>query len=188
MKRINVLIGYLLLIIGIIFTSTNLIIERNEKIKESNKIDYTLGNQISYIEKDDLYDIILSIPKIKLRKGIYSKKDKRNNIEKNVMIHMASDYPDKDKSNVILVAHSGSGDKAFFNDLDQLNEDTLIELYYNHTKYVYKFNNYYNVEKNGKVYINRDKSKKTITLITCNKKDKTKQVVYIGYLIDETHY
>ena len=64
----------------------------------------------------------------------------------------------------------------------------VIEFYYNHSKYIYKIDNYYMVDKTGKVNIIRDKNKDAITLITCSQTDKTKQLVYIGYLIDKIVY
>ena len=50
-----------------------------------------------------------------------------------------------------------------------------------------KIDNIYCIDKTGKAIIKKD-NKKTITLITCDSNDKTKQVVYIGYLIDEIKY
>lgn len=183
-------IGYFVLIIGIILTIKNTILERKEITVENNKIVYTLEKEVGYHRKEieDTYDGILSIPQINLKKGIYELNDKRNNIEENVTIHKASNYPNEDTSNLILMAHSGSGKKAFFNDIDKLNNDSLIEFYYQRVKYVYKISDYYQIDKNGYAQINRDKTKKTITLITCSKEDKTKQLVYIGYLIDEIKY
>lgn len=160
----------------------------NAKVSESNKIEYTLNKEINYQIKDDIYDGVLIIPKINLKKGIYKIDDEKNNIEDNIMIHKSSIYPDNDNSNLILIAHSGSGSKAYFKDLDNLDNNSLIEYYYNHTKYIYKIDNIYSVDKIGKVNIKRDKNKKTITLITCDRKNKTKQLVYIGYIIDEIKY
>lgn len=188
MKIIN--IGYLLLIIGTILTSTKYINERKELIKEENKIEYTLQKQTGYLVKKDIdtYDMILSIPQINLKKGIYQKEDKRNNIEENVQIHEVSDYPNKENSNIILMAHSGTGKKAFFKDIEKLNQDSLVEVYYEKIKYVYKIDNYYSINKTGLASVKRDNTKKTITLITCSQNDKTKQIIYIGYLIDEIKY
>jgi len=178
---------YVLLIISSCILCFDYIYKRQQLLEEHNKITYSLANESGYlIKKDvDIYDGVLSIPYINLKKGIYKKEDPRNNIDENVTIHNKSDYPNSDKSNLILMAHSGSGDNAFFNNLDKLNNDSLIEFYYKKVKYVYKIDNSYLVDKNGLVSIKRDISKKTITLITCSKKDKTKQLVYIGYLIDE---
>lgn len=187
MKKTRLLI-YLVLISIVLVNTTNLIIEREKIISKKNKIESTLEREITYREKNDTYDGILVIPKISLKGGIYKITDKRNNIEENIMIHYASTYPDQDESNIIFIAHSGSGTKAFFKDLDKLDFDSLIDFYYKHIKYTYKIANIYSIEKNGSTLLDRDKHKKTITLITCDSKDKTKQIVYIGYLIDEVRY
>lgn len=188
MKIIN--IGYLLLITGTIIISNDYIKERKEIITEKNKIEYTLQKQIGYLAKEniDTYNMILSIPQIKLKKGIYEKVDTRNDIEKNIQIHKKSAYPNQENSNVILMAHSGTGKKAFFKDLNKLNKDSLIELYFDKAKYIYKIDNYYIINKSGIATIKRDNTRKTITLITCDQNDKTKQLIYIGYLIDEIKY
>lgn len=183
-------IGYLLLIIGTILTVKNTITERKELIIENNKVESTLQKEVGYYRKniEDTYDGVLLIPQINLKKGIYEKDDTRNNIEENVTIHHSSNYPNEKNSNLILIAHSGTGKKAFFNRINELNNDSLIEFYYQRVKYVYKISNYYTIEKNGYAKIKRDNTKKTVTLITCSKDDKTKQLVYIGYLIDEIKY
>lgn len=188
MKIIN--IGYLLVTVGIIMLSSEFIIEKNNIIEEKNKIEYSLQKESIYLKKEivDTYNIILNIPKLNLRKGIFDKSDKRNNIDENVTIHKISNYPNEQNSNVILMAHSGNGKKAFFKDINKLDSDSLIEIYYQRVKYVYKIDNYYEIDKNGIAAIRRDKNKKTITLITCNQQDKSKQLIYIGYLIDEINY
>ncbi len=185
MKRIKV--GYFLIIVGLVWTSYKQVIAREEIIVENHKIAYTLQDQAGYLKKEvDIYDVILEIPQIHLKKGIYKKEDKRNHIDKNVTIHEASNYPNQEKSNIILMAHSGTGENAYFQDLYQLNENSLIKIYYQNIKYTYKISHYYEIDKNGFANIQRDQHQKTITLITCSQKNKSKQLVYIGYLIDET--
>ena len=188
MKKIRLILGYLLIVIGISINIYNLYKEKDKRIIEKNKIAYTLEKEVSYRKIDNTYDAVLSIPKIDLKKGVYSINDKRNNIEENIMIHKDSIYPDSNNSNVILIAHSGTGPKAIFKELNKLDKDSLIEFYYKHTKYVYKINDIYSVNKNGSIGLRNDINKKTITLITCNSLDKSKQDVYIGYLIDEIKY
>ena len=178
----------IILIIFMLISFEKTYIKYNKTIIEKNKIEYTLNNKTNYRVKKDLYDGILIIPKIKLKKGIYKKEDKRNNIEENIMIHNSSTYPNIDKSNLILIAHSGSGEKAYFKDLNKLDTDSLIEFYYDNIKYVYKIADIYKVDKTGQVNIKRNQEKKTITLITCDMKDKTKQIIYIGYILDEISY
>ena len=183
------IIGYVLIITGIFIFSYKMINKRIVIEKEKNKISYSLNKEINYryLDMDNLYDMVLVIPSINLKKGIYKKDNKKNDISINVAINKDSDYPDKDNSSVILMAHSGSGSNAYFNNLTKLNNDSLIELYYNHKKYIYKFDYSYCVLKTGKINI-REESKKTISLITCSRDDKKIQVVYVGYLIDEIEY
>lgn len=181
MKKIKML-GIFLIIFGLCLYSYNYYKEIKSIKTEKNKIENTIKNYTSY-NTNDVYDMVLSIPKIALKKGIYKKDDKRNNIEENVTIHKESDYPDSLGSNVILMAHSGTSKISYFDELDKLDYDSLIEIYYNEIKYVYKIGKIYDVNKD-KVYI-EDDNRKRVTLITCSKKDKTKQVVYVGYIIDE---
>lgn len=185
-KKINK--GYILIIIGVLLVSYQYLSEREKITKEKNKIEYTLQNEVGHIQKeiDDPYDMILEIPKISLKKGIYPKEDPRNNINQNVTIHLSSNYPDSENSNLILMAHSGIGEKAFFQELSQLDQDSLIKIYYHKKLYTYQIDHYYEISKTGTAKIVRDSSKKTVTLITCSQKDKTKQLIYIGYLLDET--
>lgn len=181
------IISYLLIVIGISITCYPYLLERRQVTEEHNKIAYTLEQEAGYrkVKIEDTYDLILEIPQINLKKGIYKKNDKRNNINENVVIHEKSDYPNVYNSNLILFAHSGIGLKAYFNDLVKLNEDSLVKVYYKNKKYTYKIDHYDIVSKDGTIEIIRDKNKKTITLITCSQQDKSKQLVYIGYLIDE---
>lgn len=180
-------IKFLLIIISI-FICIDLVISRNKLYLEDIKINNTLIKETSNVSVGNSYDYLLVIPKINLKKGIYSKDNIHNNISENVTIHNESDYPDKDNSNLILMAHAGTGSKAFFKDIYKLNNDSLIEFYYKSIKYVYKIDTYYMVDKTGNVTYERDSNRKSITLITCSERDKTKQLIYIGYLIDEIYY
>ena len=99
-----------------------------------------------------------------------------------------SNMPDIINSNLILASHNGNSNVSFFKDLEKLNTDSLIYIYYNGYKYIYKINNYYIVDKTGKVNIKRNKNKNTITLITCKNNTDTKQIVYIGYMINKEIY
>lgn len=185
MKRFNS--GFLLIIIGVLLISIDYHTERRVIITNKNRVENTIQKELGYLVKDidDTYNMIIDIPQIKLKRGIYDKNDKRNSIEENITIHNKSDYPTNPNSNLILMAHSGTGVKAHFKDLSKLTIDSLIKVYYQGLKYTYKINNYYEIEKNGYATIKRVKNKKTITLITCSQKDKSKQIIYIGYLIDE---
>lgn len=134
------------------------------------------------------YIAVLEIPSIKLKRGLVDYKSKYNNVKYNIQIIEHSQMPDIENSNLILAGHNGTSNVSFFNDLDKLKEDSLVYVYYNNIKYIYKINNNYEVKKDGKVEIIRNRNKTTITLITCKKDSEDKQLVYIGYLVDKVEY
>jgi LPXTG-site transpeptidase (sortase) family protein len=124
---------------------------------------------------------IIKIPSLGIERPFYNLFDDRNTVDKNVMLINGSDMPDINNGNLILAAHRGSSSVAFFNNLHLISNNDLIIVIYNNKKYVYEYNNRYDVEKTGIVKITRDMSQNTITLITC-KKNTNKQTVFIGYL------
>ena len=124
----------------------------------------------------------LTIPKINLKKGFLDMRSELNNIEQNITVIEGSSYPDKEKGNLIIAAHSGSGWKAFFNDLYKLSTGDVAEVSYKGKKYTYKIVNIYKQEKTGTVAIYRNYDKTTLTLITCTNFDKATQTVYIAEL------
>ncbi len=122
----------------------------------------------------------IEIPKIHLRKNLYSKNSSLNNVNKNIEILDSSNMPDEDYGNFILAAHSGHSSIAYFHDLHKLNIGDEVKVNYNNHNYVYKVTKVYDVKKTGKIMIKRDKDKKTITMVTCI--GSFKQRVVIGYL------
>lgn len=183
-------VGCVLLITGTLLTVTQYVMKREKIIIEDNKIESTILNQVGYLKKNVnvTYDAILSIPQISLKKGMYLKKEIKNNTDENIIIHELSDYPDEKNSNVILMVYFDTKRNTFLSKINQLNEDSLIEFYYQRTKYVYKIDHYHQAKITGNISIERDNDKKTITLITCSQEDKSKSSIYIGYLIDEIKY
>lgn len=134
-------------------------------------------------EDDEDYIAVLRIPKINLKKGLYRKDYYKNNVEYNVTIHEASDSPEVDKGNVIIMAHSGTGNIAFFKDVYKLVIGDSAILEYNGRKYTYKVVNTYDVPKTGKVEIKRNYDKNVMTLITC-RHGTNNQIVVILELYD----
>ena len=133
--------------------------------------------QISYIG-------YLEIPKINLKKGFLDVNDKDNDVEKNIYVAPNSSYPDVSKGNLIIAAHSGTGWKAFFNDLYKLEKGDSLYITYKSKKYIYKIDNIYKQNKSGKISIYRDYEKTTLTLVTCTNNDSKTQTVYIAYLVE----
>ena len=154
--------------------------QESELAQEESNISQEANNSTSKVESPK-YDYIamLTIPKINLQKGLVDKNSKYNNIRYNVMIHKVSNMPDEEKSNVILIAHSGSASYSFFKNLNKLNLSDLIKIEYKGKTYNYKIVDIYDIEKTGKASIKRNHNKSVITLITC-RHNTNRQIVIIG--------
>ena len=152
---------------------------KEDKEKKNNKqpetIPQTENTTTGYIG-------YLEISKINLNKGFYDITSSENDVEKNIYVSPTSSYPDKEKGNLIIAAHSGTGWKAFFNELYQLNTGDQVNVLYKNKRYIYKINKIYKQEKTGKIAIYRDCEKTTLTLVTCTNNDSKTQTVNIAYL------
>lgn len=132
----------------------------------------------SSMSKDD-YLGRLMIPKINFNRSFYKIDSVYNDVDKNIQVMKGSSLPDVDGGNLIIAGHSGNVWFSFFKNLYKLKKGNNAYVYYNDTKYTYKVVDIYNVKKNGKVTVKRDRTKRTMTLITCTKNSKTLQTVYI---------
>ena len=127
----------------------------------------------------DDYIGYLTIPKINLTKGFVDRRSTENDVEKNILIINGSNYPDVEYGNFILAGHSGTGWKAFFNELYRLEINDEAYVTYKGKKYIYHLVNRYKQPKTGKVAIYRNYDVRTLTLITCTNYDETTQTIYI---------
>lgn len=159
--------------VGIIDSTSSL--ENNTENEEENK-----NEQKEYVDPYLKYYVgTLEIPKINLSKGFTDINSKYNTVNKNVQVVETSTYPDVDKGNFILAAHSGTSYLAYFRNLYKLTIGDEAYVNYNNKRYTYKIVNIYEQEKTGKIAIYRDRNKTTMTLVTCTKDSKTKQTIYI---------
>ena len=170
---------------------------RNEKIEQQNVENYiempseeindetteetseSGQNQNKKIQSSITYKAILEIPKISLKRGIVDATRNFNSINYAISADLKSNYPDE-MGNFILYAHSGNSGVGFFRNLDQLNLNDEIFVYYNGTKYIYNVINKYEILKTGTAKVINSKNDKYITLITCNKRRKGYQIVIEG--------
>ena len=155
-------------------------------LKDDNKqleafFDNNYDNKKNLINED--YIMVLEIPKINLKRGIYDIKSSKNDVNLNIEIINSSDMPNVNNSNLILASHSGTSSISYFKNLDKLELGDYSYIYYENKKYVYKVVNIYEVKKNGAIEIIRDNNKNTLTMITCDKDNYDKQIVYISELI-----
>lgn len=148
--------------------------DKKQPLKEDELIGEISNEYIGY----------LTIPKINLTKGFLDKRSTENDVEKNILVVGGSNYPDTEKGNLILAGHSGTGWKAFFNDLYKLEVNDTAYVTYKNKKYIYNIVNIYKQPKVGKLAIYRDYDKTTLTLITCTNNDSKSQTVYIAELIN----
>ena len=163
----------------------NIFYEEKEQIEKTTIAESTEGETEEVEESPtytDEYIGYLTIPKINLSKGFVDKRSSENDVEKNIMVIEGSTYPDVDKGNFILAGHSGTGWKAFFNELYRLNIGDEAYITYKGKKYTYKITNIYKQPKTGKIAIYRNYDKTTLTLVTCTNYDDTTQTVYIAEL------
>lgn len=185
------------ILIGGFFLSYNYI--QSKKIMAYDymaNIFYTNNDNV-YIEEDGIkreetvtdqgpvtneYIGYLNIPKINLTKGFLDKRSTENDVEKNILVVEGSSYPDVEKGNLILAGHSGTGWKAFFNDLYKLEKNDVAYVTYKNKKYTYKIVNIYTQPKVGTIAIYRNYDKTTLTLVTCTNDDSTTQTIYIAEL------
>jgi len=144
--------------------------QQAEEKKEEKKVE------VNYIA-------VLKIPKIGLEKGLASKENYYNNVNRNIQILTESDMPDVDKGNVILAGHSGNSGVSYFRKLNKLQIDDTVSISYNGKEYIYKMVNSYEIEKNGYAHILRNAEKTTLTMITC-KHNTNKQLVVICELVE----
>lgn len=156
---------------------------KNVKAYSVNKDNLKTSNNYEDLSKNTLDNEILGkvdIPKIGISNNLYKLDSSLNTVEKNIEVLKNSDMPDVKGGNFILASHNGLSPIAYFHNLNELVVGDDVYVSYNGANYRYYVDHIYDVMKTGKVEIKRDKSKSTITMITCKGDDK--QLVVIGYL------
>lgn len=157
--------------------------EQIENLEEDTK-DETNTSKVSSYD----YIAVLEIPSINLKRGLVDPSSKYNNVNYNIQIIDKSTMPDVVNGNLVLAGHNGASYISFFKNLDKLNINDKIYVYYDGYKYEYNLSKIYDTPKDGNIEVNRDNNKTTITLITCKKYNKDTQVIYIGYLNSKEKY
>lgn len=138
-----------------------------EEVKEHKKIEYIA---------------VLKIPKINLERGLVVPNSYLNNVDYNIQILKNSAMPDQRFGNVMLAAHSGNARISYFRNLDKLDINDNVSISYKGKIYSYKVVNIYDIEKNGKAQIIRNKNVSTLTLVTC-RHNTNKQMIVICELV-----
>lgn len=147
-----------------------------------NKLEEKTEDKTSNKQTNN-YVAVLAIPKLNFRRGLYEQHNPESELSKNIIFLDSSDMPNKENSRVIIVGHSGDTSNSYFKYLYKLKYKDTIYLYYNGIKYVYQVNDIYEIKKSGKLALESNKTKKTLTLVTCKGSDK--QLVIISTLTKE---
>lgn len=199
-NKVLIVIGLITALLGIALGTFNYINSKKISKLEEEKIDIFIkedeeqidevskktNNTSSPINYD--YKMVIEIPKINLKKGLYDINSKYNNVNYNIQVLKESNMPDVVNGNLILASHNGNSNVSYFNKLYQLELNDVVYIYYDNYKYTYQISNIYEEEKDGSIVIHKDNNKTIIALITCKKGTKDKQLVYIGNLINKETY
>ena len=150
------------------------VINKNiNKFEEKKKINKMIKNKYwGYIE----------IPKLKIYYGFYSLNDQKNQIKNGIEVMSGSSLPSINGSNIVLVAHSGIAYNVLFDRLDVLGIEDEVNLYFNNIKYIYKVKRILKKDKKD-ILPTIKTNKNTLTLITCDKKEKDKNLIVYLELI-----
>lgn len=118
----------------------------------------------------------LWIPRISLKQSFYDKNSSENTIEKHVSVLKESSSPSQENSLLLLAAHSGTGNIAYFEELDQIEIGDSIEIVYEGKTYSYLVSSIWEEEKNGYIHIPNEEGRKLV-LTTCSPKKKNYQLI-----------
>ena len=146
-------VGYVLIIIALSTMSFLLIkkieIKEEEKNNVEEYLDITSTKKIEKKKEDDVkketsssyreinYTAILEIPSINLKSGVVDNTKNFDSIRYAISVDNSSNYPDKN-GNFILYAHSGNSNMSFFRNLNKVNINDRVNVYFNGIKYKYK--------------------------------------------------
>lgn len=153
----------------------------------NNALKSNMIESMEYVNnsyKEITYEAYLRIPKINLSQPLYSKEDKRSDIDQNIIFVEDSDMPTTENGNVIIAGHSGSSTVSYFKYLHKLEIGDVIYLEYDDEVYKFRVDNRYFVKKTGVVEVIRDTNTKSLTLVTCY--GNTKQLVIVANIVSQT--
>jgi LPXTG-site transpeptidase (sortase) family protein len=197
--------GIILLIMGVVIYTTSLIINKISESKELSRIDEfiestdDINQNMPVLEEKRAeqatdssntinYSMIVEISRIGLKKGLFEINSKYNDINYNIAILSESDMPNITNGTLILASHNGNSNISYFRNLNKLQINDSVEIYYKGIKYVYKIVNYYEAQKTGSIVIKTESNKTSIALISCKPNTHDMQIVYIGELESKGEY
>lgn len=121
----------------------------------------------------------LSIPKLQLQEPIYLKESKKNDVDQGLYLLPASDYLEREDSQMVILSHSGNASVSYFKHLDQLRIFDTITIKIKGTTYFFKVLDIYEEEKDGKIAIKKPKEM-SLVLVTCTKYTNHLQTIVLA--------
>lgn len=147
------------------------------KVNNDQQLNSIITNfKIRKINKDNNIIGSLKIKKLNINENLYKINSEDNNVDKHVTILKESILPENDNSIVFIAAHSGTGEIAYFKNLNLLEENDIINLELNNKKYIYTVKSIWEEPKNGYINVNKENEKQLI-LTTCSPTNNRKQLI-----------
>lgn len=159
---------------------TGLIIIKNKNVTKNNNIFDKIISKVDIANNDNYYGRI-TINKIGLNEYFYDKNDKRNNVDNGIEVLKPSIMPDKENSKLFLASHSGNSNISYFKNINNLEYNDEVIIYFNNKCYQYKVIDKYEIIKNGTLNI-KEIEENTLILITCVK-NTNRQLIIICKLL-----
>ncbi len=110
---------------------------------------------------------IINIEKISLKEIVKDETITSKNIN-DVVMFKEFGRPNIKNTNTIIGAHSGSGRKAKFKDLEKISINDKVQFYYKEKEYNYVVIEKFFVHEKDLTVLNNIRNKTTLTLLTCN--------------------
>lgn len=156
-------------------------------ITETKNINSFIDNDYVAVDfenkkKREGFVALLEVPKISLRKGIYSLNDKHNSVSYGIEMLSGSSFPDRDNTTLILASHSGNSSVSYFRNLIYLSKGDIVYLYYNGNKYMYEIIGCYKKKKDGYILVKDFGKGRFMILTTCKNDELDKQLTCYGRL------
>lgn len=168
----------IVLLIKLITSNNNTIEETIIKSNNSNKIEY------NYIKKESQEIGKINIHKLNINNNLYEIESPYNNINQNITILKGTTFPnDNNNSLIILAAHSGYGNTAYFKDLNKLNKNDEINITIKNKHQTYIVKDIWEEDKKGTISFKKE-NKPQLILTTCSPTNEKKQLI-INCIIKE---
>ncbi len=131
--------------------------------------------------KTKSYQTQLEISKINLKQKLYQNSS-LNNVNLNLQVLSESTFPGDNESHIYIAGHNGNSKISYFNNLDKLEINDMIKLYYQENIYYYELVKKEIHNKDGTLKLDK-LNYDSLTLITCTKDSKKTQDIYIAKLV-----